>query len=214
MNKKYLSITIALLFQVIFSASAQEVVSYTLEEIIERAKNQSPAALNADTRRENSYWSYRFFQAAYNPQLNLEGTLPSYSQSFTNVTQPDGTIEFREVRQNLVDLELGLRQVIAPTGGRLSVNSSTSRFDNFLASDNENQTRWNGVPVNIRLDQPIFAYNPYKWDKKIEPIIYEESKREYVEEMEQISRNVTQMFFNFLVAQVNLDIQTKNLQNS
>ena len=70
------------------------------------------------------------------------------------------------------------------------------------------------MPVNIRLDQPIFAYNPYKWDKKIEPIIYEESKREYVEEMEQISRNVTQMFFNFLVAQVNLDIQTKNLQNS
>ncbi|GAB3014379.1 TolC family protein [uncultured Cyclobacterium sp.] len=214
MNKKYLSITIALLFQIAFSASAQEVVSYTLEEIIERAKNQSPAALNADTRRENNYWIYRLFQADYNPQLRLEGTLPRYSQSFTNVTQPDGTIEFREVRQNFADLELGLRQVIAPTGGTLSVNSSTSRFDNFLSSDAENQTRWNGVPVNVRLTQPIFAYNRYKWDKKIDPIRYEESKREYVEEMEQISRVVTQMFFQFLVAQVNLDIATKNLQNS
>ena len=214
MNKKYLIVTGILLFLAIFSVRAQEVVSYTLEDIIARAKSQSPAALNADTRRENRYWSYKLFQSDYNPQLRLTGTLPQYSQSFNSVTQPDGTIEFREVRQNSADLELGLRQVISATGGIVSVNSSTSRFDNFLAADNENQTRWNGVPVNIRLSQPIFAFNPYKWDKKIAPISYEESKREYVEEMEQISGRVTQLYFEFLVAQVNLDIATKNLKNS
>tara|TARA_R110002096_G_scaffold308629_4_gene503166 strand:+ start:2969 stop:4459 length:1491 start_codon:yes stop_codon:yes gene_type:complete len=214
MNKKYLIVTGIFLILTCFSVRAQELVSYTLEEIIERAKNQSPAALNADTRRENRYWTYKLYQSDYNPQLNLEGTLPRYSQAFNSVEQPDGTIEFREVRQNYADLELGLRQVIAPTGGTLSVNSSTSRFDNFLATDNENQTRWNGVPINVRLIQPIFAFNRFKWDKKIEPFRYEESKREYVEEMEQISRIVTQMFFEFLIAQVNLDIASLNLQNS
>ncbi|EPR68418.1 TolC family protein [Cyclobacterium qasimii] len=214
MNKRYLIVTVTLLFLIIFSGRAQQVVSYTLEDIIARAKNQSPAALNADTRRENNYWIYKLYQSDYNPQLNLEGTLPSYSQAFNSVEQPDGTIEFREVRQNYADLELGLRQVIGPTGGTISVNSSSSRFDNFLATGNENQTRWNGVPVNVRLIQPIFAYNRYKWDRKIEPKLYEESKREYVEEMEQISGRVTQMFFSFLVAQVNLDIATKNLLNS
>jgi len=214
MNKKYLIVTGILLFLAIFSVRAQEVVSYTLEDIIARAKSQSPAALNADTRRENRYWSYKLFQSDFNPQLSLQGTLPSYAQAFNSVEQPDGTIEFREVRQNSADLELGLQQVISATGGRLSVNSSSSRFDNFLATGNENQTRWNGVPVNIRLNQPIFAYNPFKWNKRIEPIRYEESKREYVEQIEQISEWVTQMFFNFLVAQVNLDIATKNLQNS
>ena len=214
MNKLFLPTTIVVFLTIIFSVPAQQVISYTLEDIIARAKGQSPAALNADTRRENRYWSYKLFQSDFNPQLRLEGTLPRYSQAFNSVEQPDGTIEFREVRQNLVDLELGLRQVIGPTGGTLSVNSSTSRFDNFLASDNENQTRWNGVPVNVRLFQPIFAYNPLKWDKRIEPIRYEESKREYVEQIEQISGRVTEMFFQFLVAQVNLDIATKNLQNS
>jgi outer membrane protein TolC len=214
MNKKYLVATSLVLFLIVFSVHAQEVVSYTLDEIILRAKQQSPAALRADTRRENRYWGYQFYKADFRPQLRLEGTVPQYSQAFNNVTQPDGTIEFREVRQNLVDLELGLRQVISPTGGVISVNSSTNRFDNFLATGNNPQTRWSGIPVNVRLSQPIFAYNRFKWDRMIEPIRYEESKREFVEEMEDISRFVADRFFDFLVAQVDLDIATKNLENS
>ncbi len=214
MNKTSTLFLAMIFFMAIFSAQGQETVSYTLEDIISRAKSQSPAALRADTRRENRYWYYRLYRANFNPQLRLEGTLPQYSQAFNNVTQPDGTIEFREVRQNLVDLELGLRQVISPTGGTISVNSSTNRFDNFLSADGTNQTRWSGVPVNVNLNQPIFAFNPYKWDRKIEPIRFEESKREFVEEMEDISQFVAEMFFDFLVAQVNLDIATKNLENS
>ncbi|WP_373523763.1 TolC family protein [Aquiflexum sp.] len=193
---------------------AQEKLTYTLDELVFRAKSRSPAALRAETRQENRYWEYRFFRSNYNPQLRLGGTIPGFSQSFNNIVQPDGSVEFREVRQNLMDLELGMEQQIAATGGTISINSSTNRFDNFLAPEGTAQTRWSGVPVNVRLSQPIFAFNPLKWDKKIEPLRYEESKREYVEEMESISRRVTELFFDFLVAQVNLDIATKNLQNT
>nr|WP_245189376.1 TolC family protein [Lunatimonas salinarum] len=198
----------------ITAVSAQDLTQFTLEEIIARAKAQSPAALQAETRRENLYWRYRLFRSNYNPQLYLSGTLPRYSQEFASVTQPDGTVEFREVRQNLMDVELGLRQEIAATGGTISVNSSTNRFDNFMASNFDPQTRWSGVPVNIRLQQPIFAFNRLKWDKQIEPLLYEESKRGYVEEMENIARRVSSMFFDFLVAQVDLEIASKNLANS
>lgn len=193
---------------------AQEKLTYTLDELVLRAKSRSPAALRAETRQENRYWQYRLFKSNYNPQLRLGGTIPGFSQAFNNIVQPDGTIEFREVRQNLMDLELGMQQEIAATGGTISINSSTNRFDNFLAPAGAAQTRWSGVPVNARISQPIFAYNPLKWDKKIEPLRYEESKREYVEEMESISRRVTELFFDYLVAQVNLDIATKNLQNT
>jgi outer membrane protein TolC len=197
-----------------YVAFSQQQLEYTLEEIVTRAKNQSPAALRAETQKENRFWQYSFFKSNYNPQLRLGGTIPSSSQSFNNVTQPDGTIEFREVRQNFMDMNLGLQQVISPTGGRLSVNTSTNRFDNFLATGSTPQTRWSGVPVNIRLDQPIFAFNPFKWDKKIEPLRFEESKREFVEEMEGISRIVSSLFFDYLDAQVNLEIATKNLKNT
>ena len=192
----------------------QEKEIYTLSDMVQRAKDRSPAALRALTRKENRYWQYRLFRSNYNPQLRLNGTLPSYSQAFNSITQPDGSIQFLPVQQNFMDLELGLQQVIAPTGGIISVNTSTNRFDNFLAGPNEVQTRWSGVPVNVRLQQPIFAYNQFKWDKKIEPLLYEESKREFVQEMEEVSLFVTQLFFDYLLAQVNVDIASQNLINT
>ncbi|EOZ92421.1 Long-chain-fatty-acid--CoA ligase [Indibacter alkaliphilus LW1] len=195
-------------------STAQQRVEFTLDEIVARAKGRSPAALRAETRRENRYWNYRFFRSNYNPQLRLGGTVPGFSQSVNNVIQPDGSVGFREVRQNLMDLELGMEQTIAATGGNISINSSTNRFDNFLAPQGIPQTQWSGVPINVRLSQPIFAFNPLKWDKKIEPLVYEESKREFVEEMEQISQTVTQLFFDFLISQVNFEIASKNLTNT
>jgi outer membrane protein TolC len=193
---------------------AQVGATFTLQEMVQRAKELSPSALRAQTRKENSFWQYRLFKSNYNPQLRLSGTIPSYSQSFNSITQPDGSIEFIEVRQNFMDLELGLQQVIAPTGGILSVNSSTNRFDNYLASGGDPQTRYSGVPVNVRLQQPIFAYNPFKWDKKIQPLVFEESKRAYVQEIEEVSFFTTQLFFDYLIAQVNLEIATANLKNT
>lgn len=215
MNKSfYSSLLIGLLFILPDFSYAQERVQLSLEEIVARAKSRSPAALRAETRKENRYWNYRFFRSNYNPQLRLGGTVPGFSQAVNTVIQPDGSIGFREVRQNLMDVELGMQQVIGATGGVISVNSSTNRFDNFLAPEGIPQTQWSGVPVNVRLSQPIFAFNPWKWDKKIEPLLYEESKREFVEEMEQISTTVTQLFFDFLIAQVNFEIATKNLNNT
>ncbi|MFC3880175.1 TolC family protein [Algoriphagus namhaensis] len=211
----YPKIFISGFFSLILSAShGQEVTTYTLSEMVNRAKEISPASLSVKTKKENRYWQYRLFRSNYNPQLRLNGTLPSYSQSFNSITQPDGSIEFLQVQQNLLDLELGLQQVIAPTGGVISVNSSTNRFDNFLSDGTDPQTQYSGVPVNVRLQQPIFAYNPFKWDKKIQPLIYEESKREFVQEMEMVSMQVTSLFFDYLLAQVNHDIATYNLANS
>lgn len=195
-------------------ALAQDTPTFTLQELVQQAKDNSPAALRAKNRRENSYWHYRLFRARYNPQLRLTGTIPQYYQSFNQITQPDGSIEFLEVKQNLMDLGLGLEQVIGATGGTVSVNTSTTRFDDFLSFPGEPQTQYSGVPVSVALHQPIFAYNVYKWDKKIEPLIFEESKRGYVQEMEEVSIYVTQLYFDYLIAQVNYEIATANFKNS
>ncbi|WPR74219.1 TolC family protein [Algoriphagus sp. NG3] len=199
---------------VLDKAQAQDVLTFTLPELVQQAKDNSPSALRAKNRKENLYWKYRLFKSNYNPQLRLNGTIPRYYQEFNNITQPDGSIEFIEVKQNFMDLELGLEQVIGATGGVVSVNTSTNRFDNFLSNPGEPQTRYSGVPVRVALNQPIFAYNRFKWDKKIEPLLYEESKRAYVKEMEEVSIYVTSLFFDFLAAQVNYEIATANLKNT
>ena len=68
--------------------------------------------------------------------------------------------------------------------------------------------------MNVQLTQPVFAYNPLKWDKRIKPIQYEESKRIYAERMEEISRDAVSFFFDVLQQQVNEQIARYNLANN
>jgi len=205
MNKLF----ITFLF-IICAAGVDAQVLYSLDDIIDLAKGQSPLAKQAETRKENRYWQYRFFKSNYNPQLALNGELPGYSNQFIPVIQEDGSTAFRPVEQTNSSLSLGLFQPIAPTGGSVSVNTRSSQFQDLVTDD----TRWRSTIVDLTLNQPLFAFNELKWDKKTEPIRYEESKRSFVEEMEFVSRTAVDRFFDYLDAQVNYQIAQFNLANN
>ncbi|MEN8249313.1 MAG: TolC family protein [Bacteroidota bacterium] len=187
--------------------------SYSLNDVIQMARSESPAWLSAETRKENNYWRYKTYKSNYNPQLILSGMLPSFNKRVTPVTQPDGSIAYREVNNNTVNMQLGLSQVIAPTGGTVSVYSNLNRFDDFQFGDST-VTQYSGEPISIGLNQPIFQFNQLKWDKRIAPLEYEESQKKYFEELEQISVNATWRFFNLLLAQTSLEIAQKNVESN
>lgn len=205
MNKLFAGIC---LIGLSFIASGQQV--YSLDNIIGLAQQQSPQAKQAETRKENRFWQYRLFRSNYNPQLALSGNLPAYSNQFIPVTQEDGSTQFRQVEQTNSSLNLGLFQPIALTGGSVSVNTRASQFQDIV----NDETRYRSTIVDLTLNQPIFAFNQLKWDRRTEPIRYEESRRSYVEEMEFVSRNAVQRFFDYLDAQVNLQIAEFNLANN
>ncbi|MBA4053660.1 MAG: hypothetical protein C0490_03010 [Marivirga sp.] len=192
------------------SVTAQNVL--TIKDIIQRSQSQSPDFKQAETRRENRYWQYRYFRTNYNPQVrmisNSQG--PLYNNSFSPVRQPDGSIKYLQVNQFNPGVNFALQQPVQWTGGTVSVNSVYNYFNNIAEDDSQ----WNGSVFNIRLNQPIFSYNQYKWDKRIQPIRYEESKRDYAEEMEQIARDAVENFFNVLQAQVDQQIAQYNLSNN
>src|SRR5688572_17242613 len=72
----------------------------TINDIIQRSKSQSPAFKQAETRRELSYWNYRFYKANYVPQIRLENNGSTlYRNSFTPITQPDGSVQYLQVNQ-------------------------------------------------------------------------------------------------------------------
>ncbi len=190
-------------------ANAQE-LRFTLEDVIERAKNQSPSAKQAETRLENRYWQYRFYRSNYNPQLRLEGNVPDYNRDFFSNRLDDGTIVFQERVQINSRVNMGIEQPIPWTGGNVSINSNLSYFKDI----DRDLRQFNTTLVNVRLIQPIFGFNDLKWDKMTEPLRYEESKREYVEQMEAISREATQRFFGYLDAQINYEIAQFNLANN
>ena len=206
MNKS--AVLIALFLVNVSFGLAQQL--YTLEDIIERAQLQSPSAKQAETRKENRYWQYRTYKANYNPQLRLSGDSPGYNLDFFGNRQDDNTIVFQKREQSFTQLNLGIEQPVAFTGGTVSINSNSSRFDDITRSS----TSWNSTLVNIQVDQPLFGFNQLKWDKRTEPLRYEESRRSYVEEMEFVSRRSVEYFFDYLDAQVNLQIAQFNLANN
>ncbi|MDH5396702.1 MAG: TolC family protein [Cyclobacteriaceae bacterium] len=210
MNKFKIIPVVFLVGLCLFFQSATGQRKLTLEDVVIIAIEQSPAAKRAETRKENRYWMYRTFKSNYVPQLQLSGTLPGFTRAFSRIQQNNGTFAYRFQNQNTAELELSLQQTIAATGGRVFMSSSLERFDNFL--DGEHSYR--GDPVSVGFFQPLFGFNALKWDQKIEPLRYEESKREYAEEFEQISERASQLFFDLLTAQISLGIAEINVASN
>ena len=182
----------------------------SLAQVVEMAKSRSIASRQAFTIRETKYWQYRTYRSNYQPQLSLSGVLPGYNKTFTEVQQPDGTILFQSIHNNNSSLDLSFSQSIAATGGTVFGTTRLQRFDDF---DRKN-TLYNGIPFGIGYSQPLFQFNQLKWDNKIEPLKFNESKQAYIESMEQIAINANGYFFDLLLAQVNYQVAETNLQNT
>jgi outer membrane protein TolC len=57
-------------------------------------------------------------------------------------------------------------------------------------------------------------YNDLKWNKKIQPIAYEESQRAYIEDLENIANETTSLYFQALSSSINQRIAEQNLKNN
>jgi outer membrane protein TolC len=212
MNKLIRTVAAIVLTMVAWASYAQ--TKYTLDDVLQMAKSQSPFSKQAETRKENRYWQYRLYRSNYNPQLRLNGTIPTYSKSVTQAPLSDGSFLYNHIEQSNNFVNLGLIQPISFTGGTVSVNSNVSYFKNYIPSNPAFAEQWGGTVLNIQLNQPIFAFNLLKWDRRTEPLRFEESKRSYVEEMEFISQQTVGKFFNVVNAQINLQIAQFNLANN
>lgn len=201
------------LFQDISSQTGNETESkvLSLPEVIQIAREQSLMALMSRHQFRSSYWEYRTHLARNRPGLSLEATLPSLNNSMESVTQPDGSEKFVSRSNMRTSLDLQLTQNIGLTGGRVFVSSELQRNDNF---GEEPPASYLAYPVTVGFFQPINGYNALKWDRKIEPMKYEEAKLDYVNTMERVSQRAVGYFFDLALAQINLEIARKNYANT
>ncbi len=208
--KKLICLLVFFDFYGIAVLRSQEVHRLSLSEVVLMAKSQSIAARQSTTSKETKFWEWKTFLSNYKPQLVLEGNLPAFTRSFIEVIQPDGTIQFQPIRYNNSALNLSLSQTVGPTGGQIYATTQLQRFDDF----NRNTVLYNSSPFAIGYRQPILQFNPFKWNKKIEPLKFEESKQVYLESLEKIAIKSTEYFFSVLMAQVNVQIAETNLKNT
>jgi len=190
--------------------SGGDTTRLTLQEVVELAKGNSIAAKQAATTKETKYWEWRTYKSNYQPQLSLSGNLPGYSKTSTPVVQPDGSILFQSIHYDNSAVTLNFSQSITATGATIYGQTQLQRFDDF----DRNNILYNGQPYSIGFSQPLGQYNSLKWDKRIQPLLFSESKQAYIEAQEQISITVTGYFFDLLLAQVNLETAQANLMNT
>lgn len=184
----------------------------TLDEAIHTARNKSVEALEAKQAFISTYWAYRSYQASKLPSVYLYGDLMNFDRSLTLLQNPDdGSLNY--VSSNNLQNGIGIQvnQNITFTGGTLSVFSDLSRIDQF--GSNKSLT-WYSRPVTVSYYQPLFTYNQFKWNKKIEPKEYEKGKRDYLETMEDITINAVYAYHNLLLAKMNNEISRSNFENS
>lgn len=199
-----------------FNSFSQEdnsstLLQLTLEDAIKIAHEQSPDALLAKNQLINKYWQYRTFKADFLPNLSFDGTLPDLNRSIIPVIQPNGTSAFVYQSQATSNAGLSINQKIGYTGTEVFVRSQLNRLDIFADS---NYYTYSSTPVYIGIVQPILSFNRYRWQQKIEPMLYEEARREYDEAMEGVAVTSVENFFELYLAKINLNIALINQANN
>jgi outer membrane protein TolC len=182
----------------------------TLKEAINIAQKKSPDYKINLNQNQRNYWRFRNYKASFLPELRLTATLPEYRNQVRRITNDAGQDIFVNQNQLLIEGGLSISQSVPYTGGILSINTNLERIELFGLDDN---IGYSIIPFTVRYFQNSLLFNPFKWDKRIEPLVYEESKREFVENMERISVSTSSRYFQLLKAQKQLEIAETNLSN-
>ena len=209
---KLLVFAILLFFSGTFVTKGQQTTKeLTLDQVIDLARDQSLGALVAKHRFRASYWEFRSYKARYLPRITLQSDFPQFSRALKKYQNPDGSYSYVEDNVNTSTLDLTMQQNIGLTGGYLRVNTDLQRIDQF----GENRAHfYRSSPVSISYHQPNLFYNEYRWEKEIEPLKYQEARKEYLASLEEVTIQAVNYFFDLLLAQKNLEIARANYANA
>ncbi len=204
--------TIALItFTLTLKAQPKTEIDMTLEDAIRLAKSQSLSSFKNKNTYLTQYWAYRSYRAKRLPSLNLQSTPINYDRSVLQRYDSETNTDLFIPNESLsTSVGASINQNLFFTGGTLSLNSDFRRLHNYETSS----TNYAASPVVLRLRQPLNGYNQYRWESRIEPLEFEQAKREFIEEMESISMQVSNEFFGLVRSEINLKIANTNRENA
>ena len=187
---------------------SQDVLRLSIKDVIKLSRTQSPKAKRAIVERKNANWTYKIHKSNLSPKLTMDATLPSFSSSVRPITQSDGSTLLHEVSENVAGIGLQINQPLPFLGAEVFVKSGLNRYDNLM----NNTYGYGGSPIEAGINLPLFKYNRLKWDKKIAPIEFEESKLRFFEDMEYSTIKAIRLFFDLALNQKEYSIAFANTE--
>lgn len=192
-------------------SQAQTVSVLSLEEVIALAQEQSLDAISARHQFRARYWEYKAHKAEFLPSMSVSASPVNLNRSIITVVNPDGSESFAHRNQLNSSGNITIQQNIGATGGNVFIRSDLQRIT-FLGDSI--MSTYLSSPVSIGFTQPLLGFNRFKWDRKIQPLKYDEAKKTYAEAMENVSIKAVNLFFDLALAQINLRIAKINKSNS
>lgn len=178
----------------------------SLDEVINSYFDKTNAAKINTIGKNIAASNFLLYKAGLKPQVSLNFQVPNYSKTSVQIVQPNGSIAFQSISQNNSMVGLQLQQAIPWTGGTFFAMSELQRFDDFSFDSKS----YNGIPIRLGINIPVFGYNPYKWDKMIQPLLLNAALSTYTFEKENIKSNIVSLYFNVLIAQTAKQIALSN----
>ncbi len=186
--------------------AAQRVL--TLEQTIDLATDSALEAFKNENLYLSGYWEYRSYRANRLPSVTLDLTPANYNRGFVSRYDSETDMDFYGLQRSYsASGALTIQQNLDILGGTFFVQSGL-QYLRYMGDYASNQ--FSAVPVSIGYQQDLLGYNPFKWEKKIEPLKYEKVKKEFLYNTEQIAEQATSYFFALAMAQADYDLAVKN----
>lgn len=186
-----------------------QTLNLDLLSCIEIASDSSLQAFRSRNMYLSGYWAYRAYKASYLPSVSFRTSPLQYNRNITKRYDYQENIEiYREQQSVSSSGGISISQNLPFTGGVFSIDSELSYFKNLGSS---NVSQYSSVPLRIGYSQTLFGFNGFKWERKIEPLKFEQAKKRLVYELEEIAENAISHFFNLLLAQKEYELASENV---
>ena len=191
---------------------AQKRLVLDLNRTIALANDSSLESFRTQNMYLSGYWEYRTYKANRLPSLTLDLTPAQYNRDITKRNDSGQDLEVYRTQQSYYAYGgLSVRQNLDLTGGTFYLESNLAYMRNF--GDNS-ATQLTSVPIRIGYSQSLVGYNPFKWERKIEPLKYERVKKEFLYNVEKVSETATSYFFSLAMAQAEYNLAKENLAST
>lgn len=184
-----------------------EELKLTLKAAIQIGIESSPNASIIREAKNQREQSFRAFKTSLYPQVSLDVSVPGIIREINQITQNDGTQRFLQQSQLFSSAGLNISQSIPYFGTNITLFSGMTRLD--ILEPTKSQI-WRTTPVQLSISQPFFAFNSLYWDNEIQELQSANINKQYIEEFEELSINITNSFFDFYVAKMNLENAMRN----
>lgn len=190
--------------------NAQQVLK--LEDIIILAQDSSAEGIKARKSLDVSYWQFLNYKADRRPSLTLSLTPMQYNRNVVKryISETDRD-EYRSQQWMYSYSSVKLAKNIDFLGGQFYAISELGFLRTF-STNTYNQ--FSSTPIRVGYSQNLLGYNDFKWERKIEPLKYKISERDYHYALGEIAESATTYFFDVLEAKEKLHLAELNKQRT